>query len=270
MLDALIQNLESLGDVAVAVSGGVDSITLACVAHRAAKQTGASVRVLHASSAAVPAEATERVRRVAVAEGWTLSVIDAQEFGNAHYRENPVNRCFFCKSQLYSTIQTHTSAQIVSGANVDDLGEYRPGLDAAREREVRHPYVEVGIDKAEVRRIARAIGLGSIADLRASPCLSSRIETGIRIEAPSLEFVHAVEKLVAAELAVATVRCRVRASGIVIELDPESLAALSPDVTARLIAAITAEGEATGQRLLGQPPRFAPYKVGSAFLTRQS
>lgn len=274
MLAALIQTLESIGDVAVAVSGGVDSLTLACVAHRAAKQTGVNVRMLHASSPAVPPEATERVRRVAGQEGWALSVIDAQEFGNAHYRENPANRCFFCKSQLYSTMQAHTSAQIVSGANIDDLGEYRPGLDAARERNVRHPYVEAGIDKAEVRRIARAIGLGSIADLPSSPCLSSRIETGIRIEAPSLKFVHAVEKLVASELAselaAATVRCRLRASGIVIELDHESLAALSPEVTARIIAAITAESEVSGHPLTGEPPRFAPYKVGSAFLTTKS
>ncbi|AME26968.1 ATP-binding protein [Burkholderia sp. PAMC 26561] len=270
MFAALIQILDSLGDIAVAVSGGVDSMTLSCVAHRAGKRNGATVRMLHASSPAVPAEATERVRHVAAVEGWSLSVIDANEFGNAHYRENPVNRCFFCKSQLYSTIQAQTNVQIVSGANTDDLGEYRPGLDAARERDVRHPYIEAGIDKAGVRRIAREMGLESIADLPSSPCLSSRIETGIRIEAPSLEFVHRVEKLVAAALTAATVRCRVRALSVVIELDDQSLAALTPSITAHLIAAIKAEGEATGRPLMGSPPYFAPYKVGSAFLTRQA
>lgn len=270
MLADLIRILDTLEDMAVAVSGGVDSMTLASVAHRAAKRTGARVMMLHASSPAVPAEATERVRRVASEEGWMLSVIDAQEFGNAHYRENPVNRCFFCKSQLYSTIQAHTDAQILSGANTDDLGEYRPGLDAARERNVRHPYVEAGIDKAGVRIIARQIGLGPIAELPSSPCLSSRIETGIRIEAPSLEFVHAVEKLVAAELSATTVRCRVRMSGVVIELDDKTLAAMTSDMTARLSAAITAHSEGTRQPFAGRPPRFAPYKVGSAFLTGKS
>jgi pyridinium-3,5-biscarboxylic acid mononucleotide sulfurtransferase len=270
MLANLIKNLESLGSTAVAVSGGVDSVTLAVLAHRTARQTGASVSMLHASSPAVPPEATARVRLLARQESWSLTVIDAQEFANAQYRENPVNRCFFCKSQLYSTIRSHSDAQIVSGANLDDLGEYRPGLDAAREHGVRHPYVEMGIYKAGVRAIARELGLGELAELPSAPCLSSRIETGIRIEAPSLAFVHAVEKLVAAELAPRTVRCRVRAAGIVIELDPQSLAAMSPALAERLRAKIKAESTALPQTLAAAPLSFAPYRKGSAFLTSRT
>jgi uncharacterized protein len=268
MLKTLETQLSEIGDMAVAVSGGVDSMTLAAAAHRLARRSGARVEMLHASSPAVPPEATARVRALALEEGWRLTVIDAGEFNNARYRENPVNRCFFCKTQLYVTIRAHTTAQVVSGANLDDLGEYRPGLDAAREHGVRHPYVEAGIGKACVRQIARTLGLGDIAELPASPCLSSRIETGIRIEAPTLDFVHAVEKLVAAALGprtVNTVRCRVRASGIVVELDDASFERLSkPDMES--IEADIRRAAPTSK----MPVNFARYRSGSAFLTEQT
>lgn len=267
---ALNATLEAIGDMAVAVSGGVDSVTLATLAHRLAAASGAAVQMVHASSPAVPAEATARVRRLALDEGWSLIVIDAGEFGNAQYRANPLNRCFFCKSQLYSTIHEHTLVQIVSGANLDDLGEYRPGLDAARDNGVRHPYVEANVDKATVRRLARELGLGDIAELPAAPCLSSRIETGIRIEAPSLGFVHAIEKLVAAALSPRTVRCRVRATGIVVELDVQSLAALTPQIEIALRAEIERRRDALPQSCAGATLSFAPYRNGSAFLTGRS
>ncbi len=100
----------------------------------------------------------------------------------------------------------------MSGANLDDLGEYRPGLDAAREHGVRHPFVEAGFSKAMVRALARDLGLGAVAELPAAPCLSSRVETGIRIEPETLAFIHAVERLVGEDLTVtgakSAVRCR--------------------------------------------------------------
>src|SRR6185436_2376939 len=109
-----------------------------------------------------------------------------------------------------------SSAPVVAGTNLDDLAEYRPGLDAAKNHGVRHPFVEVGIDKATVRAIARHLGLGTIAELPAAPCLSSRIETGIAIDPDMLKLVHAAELLVSKSLAPRTVRCRVRAKGVVI------------------------------------------------------
>lgn len=263
----LAATLETIGDMAVAVSGGVDSLTLATLAHRVAKGSNAAVQIVHARSPAVPEEATMRVRQLANDERWSLILIDAREFANPEYRANPVNRCFFCKSQLYSTIRAHTSVQIVSGTNLDDLGEYRPGLDAGRESAVRHPYVEANIDKATVREIARELGLGAIAELPAAPCLSSRIETGIRIEASSLGFVHAIEKLVAATLSPTTVRCRVRATGVVIELDTPTLSAMTAQTESTLRAEIALRRDALSHSRVPGALSFAPYRSGSAFLT---
>jgi len=264
------QHLESvlagLGPVAVAVSGGVDSLTLATLAHRLAP---GRTLVVHAVSPAVPGEATDRVRAEAAREGWSLRVIEAGEFADPAYRANPVNRCFFCKTNLYGAVRRVTDRQILSGANRDDLGEYRPGLDAAREHGVRHPYVEAGFDKAAVRRLARDLGLGAVAELPAAPCLSSRVETGIAIEPEILGFIHSVEQLVGGALATGgagrAVRCRVRAEGVVVELDPGSLAALDAESRAELGAGIRAIAP---PRLAG-PVRFAPYRVGSAFLVQQ-
>ncbi|MGY2051927.1 adenine nucleotide alpha hydrolase [Methylobacterium sp. JK268] len=259
-LDAI---LAELGPVAVAVSGGVDSLTLASVAH------AHGAEMVHAVSPAVPGEATARVRAEAARQGWDLAVIEAGEFSDPAYRRNPVNRCFFCKTNLYGAIRARTGRLIVSGANLDDLGEYRPGLDAAKAHGVRHPFVEAGMAKEAVRALARRLGLGAIAELPAAPCLSSRVETGIAIEPATLGFVHAVERLVGDALGGApgprrAVRCRVRASGVVVELDPESLSALTADD--RVALGLRIAGEAPVD-LVGAEIRFAPYRTGSAFLT---
>jgi uncharacterized protein len=190
-------------------------------------------------------------------------VIDAGEFADPNYMNNPVNRCFHCKTDLYGTIRSQTAAQIVSGTNTDDLGEYRPGLQAAERFGVRHPYVEVGIDKAAVRRIARTLGLDGIAELPASPCLSSRIETGIPIQTNLLSLVHRVERTVADALQCTTVRCRIRAAGVVVELGADGLSQLSDRNRSRLDAAITALLRRQG---IDRPVSFEGYRNGSAFL----
>ena len=258
----LEQVLRGMDRIAVAVSGGVDSLTLATVAHRA--MPGA-VEMFHAVSPAVPAEATTRVRELASREGWALQVIDAGEFGDADYRSNPVNRCFYCKTNLYGAIVPHTSAQVVSGTNTNDLGEYRPGLEAAKNHDVRHPFVEAGIGKETVRAIARELDLGDIAELPSAPCLSSRIETGIAIDPAMLGLVHATEQMVSRSVSPRTVRCRVRAKGVVVELDEKSLAALDAagrDALKREVRSLFSEGG------FDYPVSLAPYRTGSAFLVK--
>lgn len=252
--------LEGCAPLAVAVSGGVDSLTLAWIAHR---RLGAGAAMFHAVSPAVPPEATARTEALARAEGWSLSVFDAGEFADPAYRDNPVNRCFFCKRSLYGAIAARTRWQIVSGTNRDDLGEYRPGLDAAAAAGVRHPYVEAGIDKPTLRAIAAAGGLGAIAALPAAPCLASRIETGLRVEPKLLRVIHAAERLLADAIAPGAVRCRLRAGAVVIELDEPTLAGLDADARAAWQARL---GPLLAGAGLALPVRFAPYRVGSAFL----
>lgn len=256
-LDRVIGSLQR---VAVAVSGGVDSLTLAHTAHR---KLGNGATMFHALSAAVPPEATERTRRFARDFGWRLEVIDASEFADRDYVRNPANRCFFCKSNLYGTIARNTDAIIVSGTNLDDLSDVRPGLEAAKNHGVRHPFVEAGIDKAAVRTLAAQLELHDIADLPASPCLSSRVETGIPITATALAVVHAVEQLVGRLLTATTVRCRIRAAGLYVELDADAYRRAIAEPGVDLLPAIE---KLCADRGYAGPVQFAPYRMGSAFL----
>ena len=260
--DALERVIETIGRVAVAVSGGVDSMTLAVVAHRV---LGDSAAMVHAVSPAVPAHATERVERYARREGWRLVRIDAGELLDARYVANPVNRCYFCKTNLYSTIAPMAGAgvTIVSGTNTDDLGDFRPGLAAAAEHSVRHPYVECGIGKPAIRAIATWLGLDDLAELPAAPCLSSRVETGIAIDPEVLKAIDACERLVRDVTGAATVRCRVRRDAVVVELDDTALADLEAPRRAALAGEVDERMAAAGvSRML----RFEPYRMGSAFL----
>jgi uncharacterized protein len=206
--------------LAIAVSGGVDSMTLAAYAHRLyGGQSLGPVEMIHAVSPAVPPAATERVRARAAREGWHLTVTGTGEFDDPRYRDNPVNRCYFCKVNLYDRIRGITTAVIASGANLDDLGDYRPGLLAASEHEVVHPYIEAGMNKAAVRALARRLGLDEVAELPAQPCLASRVETGIAIDPGDLAFIDLVEtRLAALAPKGANLRCRVTHQGIAIEI----------------------------------------------------
>jgi pyridinium-3,5-biscarboxylic acid mononucleotide sulfurtransferase len=259
-LSALVLWLQELDSAAIAVSGGVDSMTLAVLAHRARPLT---TTMFHAVSPAVPPEATERVKRHARSEDWDLQVFDAGEFGDADYVSNPVNRCYFCKTHLYGAIAGRTSATVLSGTNTDDLGDYRPGLRAADNFNVRHPYVEVGVDKPGVRSIARELGLADVADLPAAPCLASRIETGIAVAPSMLTLVNRVERDLTDLLHPEVVRCRIRAGNITVELDETTLGRMS-----------TGERETVQHRVAkawhgfggDRPVELLPYRRGSAFL----
>ena len=266
----LAEILQSFDHVAIAVSGGVYSVTLAEYAHRLLGR--ARVTMLHAVSPAVPGEATARL----AAFGWDLQVIDAGEMANPDYVANPVNRCFFCKTSLYAAMRRLTDRVLLSGTNRDDLGDFRPGLAAAAVHGVRHPFVEADMDKAAVRSLARALGLTAVAELPASPCLASRIETGIAVAPQLLGFVHAVESLVRAKIGDGLpVRCRVRSSSVVIELGDE-VGAVRPGggqvrgaapTNAMTIESLRAEvSTLMAEHGIAKDLSFAPYVMGSAFL----
>jgi pyridinium-3,5-biscarboxylic acid mononucleotide sulfurtransferase len=252
--------LGEFDQVAVAVSGGVDSMTLAHAAH---ERLRSNATMFHAVSAAVPQEATERVRRHALRYGWNLKILDAGELADPEYVANPVNRCFHCKSHLYGAIFALSEAVIISGTNLDDMCDFRPGLDAARRYGVRHPFVEARIDKAMVRSIARTHELHEITGLPASPCLSSRVETGIPITGKALHLVHAIETLLTRTLRVTPVRCRIRSEGLVIELGEEGLGRACSEEASELRLRIEQLGLSAGYT--GEV-QYQPYRMGSAFL----
>ena len=129
-LQALLSGIEA-PRVAIAVSGGIDSLTLAAAAVPVLRDR---LTLHHATSPAVPGEATERTRALAAERDVRLEVFDAGEFEDARYRANPANRCFFCKTNLYGAIVARlrgSGALVLSGTNTDDLADYRPGLQAA-------------------------------------------------------------------------------------------------------------------------------------------
>lgn len=261
-LDRLIAVLDELGDVIIAVSGGVDSMTLA---HVARERSTAAARMFHAVSPAVPAHATARVRDHAARHGWDLIVSDAGEFNDPDYLRNPVNRCYFCKSNLYARLHAELAdagGVVCSGTNLDDLGDFRPGLGAAAEQGVRHPFVEAGIDKAGLRAIAADFGLSDIAALPAQPCLASRVETGLPIVPTQLDLVDRIERRVAESIGPGDIRARVTHTGIRVEVPEASLSAVSPDLQSQL-RKMAADA---GQDWVG----VTAYRRGSAFIGNES
>ncbi|SDX05547.1 adenine nucleotide alpha hydrolase [Roseicitreum antarcticum] len=252
-LDRLETVLYRHAPLAVAVSGGVDSMTLAHVAAR-----NVDVVMVHAVSPAVPTAATRRVRAHAAHAGWTLLETDAGEFADEQYLNNPINRCYFCKNNLYARIAGLTERNIASGANLDDLQDFRPGLIAADEHRVIHPLVEAGIDKKTLRAIAAHLGLNDLSDLPAQPCLASRVETGIAISADDMTFVDAME-VALHKMApyLTTLRCRILKRGVVIEIDSLNDPAL-PAIRTYTAAACAKDGRHFAGVL--------PYRRGAAFV----
>jgi uncharacterized protein len=177
--DRLLAVLGGMPAAAVAFSGGVDSAVVAMAAQLALGDRAVAVT---ADSPSVPRAELDDARRLAERIGIRHLVVPTAEFENPDYRRNDGTRCYHCKSELYSTIERLLPdlghPVVCSGANLDDAGDYRPGLTAAAEHGVRHPLQEAGFTKADVRAVARAWGLPAW-DKPASPCLSSRLAPGL-------------------------------------------------------------------------------------------
>ncbi|MCA0920846.1 adenine nucleotide alpha hydrolase [Pseudooceanicola nanhaiensis] len=259
---ALHAALQAPDRLTIALSGGIDSLTLSAAA---ALARDGQVSLVHAVSAAVPAAATARVKHFAEARALPLRLVDAGEFADPRYRANPVNRCYFCKSNLYGTLRRLAGdGAIAAGTNLDDLGDYRPGLQAADEHAILHPFVAAEMPKSEVRALARRLGLGDLAELPAAPCLASRIETGLRVEPAELALIDAVESALRDRLGPVTLRCRRLPDALAIEIDAATLAALTADAQAELTAQARAVAAAHAADHL--PLRLRAYKRGSAFI----
>jgi uncharacterized protein len=207
----------------VAFSGGVDSSLVAFLARKHLGDTR-MVAVISASPSLKLSD-LDAGKMFCLEHGIPLKVIETEELKNPDYATNPVNRCYFCKHTLYTELQLLAKQKapcwILNGTNMDDLGDYRPGLHAASEFEVRSPLAECNLNKDHVRALARSHAL-ACWDKPASPCMSSRIPYGEEVTRKKLRQIEAGEALVL-KLGFPIVRLRHHDTKAVIEIPPEEI-----------------------------------------------
>lgn len=192
-IDRLLDWFSDTTECAVALSGGVDSAVVAAAAQRT---LGEAAIAFTAVSPSLAEDERHRAKETARQIGIRHLEIQTDEHLNEAYRANNSDRCFHCKSTLYAAAQEQlgTSTRLLNGANLDDVGDFRPGMTAARQFGVRSPLLECHIDKAGVREIAKKWGL-EVWDKPASPCLSSRVAYGVEVTPERLSMIERAERL---------------------------------------------------------------------------
>ena len=212
--NALLARFAGYGRVAVAFSGGVDS---AVVARAAFEACGENAVAVTAVSLSLASGELEEARQIAALIGIRHVVLETQEFENESYLANPANRCYFCKTELYSRLESRLSELdadvICNGANLDDQGDYRPGMTAAKEHAVRSPLIEAGLTKADVRELAKHWSL-PCWDKPAMPCLSSRIAYGVAVTPERVARIDGAESFLRREFGLREFRVRCEANDL--------------------------------------------------------
>jgi len=212
--EKLLETLRQYGRVAVAFSAGVDSTVVAKAAQLACGKNAIAVT---AQSSSLATGELELAERIAEEIGIRHVAIATYEFENPQYRRNEPDRCFHCKTELYSLteemMQRLQVDTIVNGANVDDLGDFRPGMTAAKKYRVRSPLIEVDFSKAEVRELAQHWKLPNW-DKPASPCLSSRIAYGLEVTEERVRRVDQAERFLREEYGLRELRVRLEQNGL--------------------------------------------------------